>query len=280
MNRSVWLPLIAASLVLVSGCTTTNGGKGGKDTAGMANATMSLVTAATLSDAEVIELGKRTADSEDRQNSIAAANSKYAKRLQKLTANWKTVDGVKLDYKVYVKKEVNAFAVPNGSIRVYSGLMDKLTDDELRYVVAHEIGHVLLGHSKKAMQTAYATSAARQAAASSGNSAVAAIFLVALLSSATVFGQQCELTSAQVASGDYSKVGPACVSARARAGFWARGGPEMVAVLAYVASLHGQCACCMCAARVAGRGRVAPCFRRALVSVPRSFPVCSDRAHT
>ncbi|KAK2078131.1 hypothetical protein QBZ16_003999 [Prototheca wickerhamii] len=41
-------------------------------------------------------------------------------------------------------------------------------------------------------------------------SAVAAIFLVALLSSATVFGQQCELTSAQVASGDYSKVGPAC----------------------------------------------------------------------
>ncbi len=175
MNRSVWLPLIAASLVLVSGCTTTNGGKGGKDTAGMANATMSLVTAATLSDAEVIELGKRTADSEDRQNSIAAANSKYAKRLQKLTANWKTVDGVKLDYKVYVKKEVNAFAVPNGSIRVYSGLMDKLTDDELRYVVAHEIGHVLLGHSKKAMQTAYATSAARQAAASSGNSAVAAI---------------------------------------------------------------------------------------------------------
>ena len=175
MNRSVWLPLIAASLVLVSGCTTTTGGKGGKDTAGMANAGMNLVTAATLSDAEVIELGKRTADSEDRQNRIAPANSKYAKRLQKLTASWKTVDGVKLDYKVYMKNEVNAFAVPNGSIRVYSGLMDKLTDDELRYVVAHEIGHVLQGHSKKAMQTAYATSAARQAAASSGNSAVAAI---------------------------------------------------------------------------------------------------------
>lgn len=56
--------------------------------------------------------------------------------------------------------------------------------------------------------------------------AVAAIFLVALLSSATVFGQQCELTSAQVASGDYSKVGPACVSARAGAGVWARGGPK------------------------------------------------------
>jgi len=40
----------------------------------------------------------------------------------------------------------------NGCIRVYSGLMDMMTDSELRGVIGHEMGHVALGHSKKAMQ--------------------------------------------------------------------------------------------------------------------------------
>ena len=52
----------------------------------------------------------------------------------------------------------------NGCVRVYSGLMDQMNDDELRGVIGHEMGHVALGHSKKAMQTAYAVSAARTAA--------------------------------------------------------------------------------------------------------------------
>ena len=42
--------------------------------------------------------------------------------------------------------------------------MDQMNDDELRGVIGHEMGHVALGHSKKAMQTAYAVSAARTAA--------------------------------------------------------------------------------------------------------------------
>ena len=40
-------------------------------------------------------------------------------------------------------------------VRVYSGLMDKMNDDELRFVIGHEIGHVALDISKKAMQVAY-----------------------------------------------------------------------------------------------------------------------------
>lgn len=60
-------------------------------------------------------------------------------------------------------------------VRIHSGLMDLMKDDEVRGVVGHEIGHVALGHSKKAMQVAYAAGAARQVAAASGNSAVAAL---------------------------------------------------------------------------------------------------------
>ena len=42
----------------------------------------------------------------------------------------------------------------NGCIRVYSGLMDMMTDAELQGVIGHEMGHVALSHSKKSMQAA------------------------------------------------------------------------------------------------------------------------------
>jgi len=72
-----------------------------------------------------------------------------------------TVNGKTANYKVYMTKDVNAWAMANGCIRVYSGLMDLMNDDELRGVIGHEIGHVALGHSKSRMQTAYAASAVR-----------------------------------------------------------------------------------------------------------------------
>lgn len=56
----------------------------------------------------------------------------------------------------------------NGCIRVYSGLMDMMTDNEVEGVLGHEMGHVALGHTRKAMQVAYGTTALRTAAASAG----------------------------------------------------------------------------------------------------------------
>jgi putative metalloprotease len=35
---------------------------------------------------------------------------------------------------------VNAFATADGTIRIYSGLMEMMTDDELIFVIGHEIG--------------------------------------------------------------------------------------------------------------------------------------------
>ena len=62
----------------------------------------------------------------------------------------------------------------NGCVRVYSGLMDLMNDDEVRGVVGHEMGHVALGHTKKAMQVAYATSAVRSVA-SAGTGVIASM---------------------------------------------------------------------------------------------------------
>lgn len=123
-----------------------------------------LYQAATLSDAEISNMSKQMRQAEDARANVASANSSYAKRLNKITEKLRDVNGVPLNYKVYMTNQINANATPDGSVRVYSGLMDKMNDDELRFVIGHEIGHVALGHSKKAMQVAYAASAARDAA--------------------------------------------------------------------------------------------------------------------
>lgn len=60
--------------------------------------------------------------------------------------------------------DVNAFACPDGSVRVFTSLMDIMTDDELMGVIGHEIGHVLKHHSKNALKQQLLTEAALDAA--------------------------------------------------------------------------------------------------------------------
>lgn len=105
----------------------------------------------------------------DKKSQLAPANSNYATRLNKVVRSMPgAINGRPADYRVYVTKDVNAWAMANGCIRVYSGLMDLMTDDELRGVIGHEIGHVALGHSKTQMQAAYGASAVRTAANAAG----------------------------------------------------------------------------------------------------------------
>ncbi|MDR5854831.1 M48 family metalloprotease [Caballeronia sp. LZ062] len=123
----------------------------------------------TLSDADVRQLSDKSCTEMDAQNKIAPASSAYAQRLNRIAKQLgDNINGVPVNYKVYITKDVNAWAMANGCVRVYSGLMDKMNDDEVRGVVGHEMGHVALGHTKKAMQVAYATSAARSVASAAG----------------------------------------------------------------------------------------------------------------
>ncbi|MCW7540558.1 M48 family metallopeptidase [Aquabacterium sp. A7-Y] len=135
---------------------------------GMLGAAKDAAKAATLSDEEVRAYAAQMAVLSDAENRVAPPSDKYAKRLAALTSGIGDEKGLKLNYKVYLTEEVNAFAMADGTIRVFSGLMEAMTDDEVRYVIGHEIGHVQRGHSRKRMQTALATSATQQAAVSSG----------------------------------------------------------------------------------------------------------------
>ncbi|RQO67025.1 peptidase [Aquitalea sp. FJL05] len=145
------------------------------DLNGMLSSGSDLLKAATLSDADVKSLAAESSVAMDKKNKVAAPSSAYGKRLAKIVKGLDSEDGTKLNFKVYQTKEVNAFAMADGTVRVYSGLLDKMDDDQVRFVIGHEIGHVKLGHTKKAMQLAYSASAARKAAGSSGNSTAAAL---------------------------------------------------------------------------------------------------------
>lgn len=123
-----------------------------------------VVKAATLSDEDMAALSLQSVQWMDENNPVAEAGDPYADRLQKLVSGFDNQDGLELNFKVYNVVDVNAFATPDGSVRVMAGLMDLMTDDEILSVIGHEIGHVKLGHSKKRYQSAYGIAAAKDVA--------------------------------------------------------------------------------------------------------------------
>ncbi|EBA3061969.1 metalloprotease [Salmonella enterica] len=152
-NKSLLLA-VAISATLLAGCK--NGVNGNL----IASSGMSAYKAATLSDADVKALSNNACKQMDSENQLAGTKSKYTKRLSKIAkALGNNIDGTPVSYKVYMTSDINAWAMANGCVRVYSGLMDLMTDNEIEGVLGHE----LVGHSRKAMQTAYATLAARDA---------------------------------------------------------------------------------------------------------------------
>ena len=126
-------------------------------------ATVDVLKAADLSDDEVQRMAAQYVRYCDAQNRVAPAGDPYAERLARLTGRYVAVNGIPLNFKVYKTSAVNAFATADGSIRVFSGLMDRLVDDELMAIVGHEMGHVRNHDTIGAMRKAYLASAARNA---------------------------------------------------------------------------------------------------------------------
>ena len=148
----------------VAGCENT-------DVLTATDAGIDAVKAITLSDKDVLAIASKSADLSDRKNRLAPPDDKYSKRLDRLV-NQKFQDGdVTFNYGVYISPEVNAFAMADGTIRIYSGLMEMLNDGELRFVIGHEMGHVMKEHIRKKIHLAYAASAFRKGIASQDSTA-------------------------------------------------------------------------------------------------------------
>ena len=153
-----------STLMLFASLTVSHAS--GLNIKGGLSAISDVTKAVTVSDAELQATTKQMMAQMDAQNPIAPENSPYAKRLTELTKKHVNEDGLTFNYKVYMVQDINAFVTPDGSVRFFAGLMDKMTDDELRSVIGHEIGHVKLGHSLNKIRTAYLTSAAAKVAGS------------------------------------------------------------------------------------------------------------------
>ena len=127
--------------------------------------------AVTLTDEEMREYVKEYIDWMDEHNQVCADDNEYTVRLKRLTEGLTDVEGVPLNFKVYYVIDVNAFACADGSIRVFSSLMDIMSDEELLGVIGHEVGHIAHKDSKKGFRTALLTSALKDGISSQGGTA-------------------------------------------------------------------------------------------------------------
>lgn len=120
--------------------------------------------ALTFSNEDAKKLSKESVEWMDKHNPVTDSKSAYTKRLNRLFGKHKSEDGLDLNYKVYHVVDINAFACADGSVRVFSSLMDLMTDDELLAIIGHEIGHVKNEDTKDAIKSAYLRAAAQDAA--------------------------------------------------------------------------------------------------------------------
>lgn len=127
----------------------------------------------TLTDSQMAEYVRESVEWMDKNNPVLPEDNPYTLRLRKLTEGITNADGIPLNFKVYDVIDVNAFACPDGSVRVFSSLMDIMDDEELMGVIGHEIGHVMKHHSKNAFKTELLTGALKDAISSTGGKAAA-----------------------------------------------------------------------------------------------------------
>lgn len=161
--------ILAAVLIMCMAGTANAQFKVGK----LVGAAAKGVKALTLTDAQMASYVKESVDWMDTHNKVSDADSPYTKRLNKLVEGINDINGIPLNFKVYDVIDVNAFACPDGSVRVFSSLMDIMDDDELMGIIGHEIGHVGKHHSKNAFKQELLTGAAKDVIASTSDVAAA-----------------------------------------------------------------------------------------------------------
>lgn len=158
--------LVTLTMLILAGTLTHAGAQfriGGKEikTDKLLRAGADVAKAITLTDAQVAELSREAVEWMDENNPIADETTPWGERLKNLTKGITEVDGIALNFKVYLVTDINAFATGDGSIRIFSSLMDIMDDDELMAIIGHEIGHIVNADVKESLKNAYLASAAK-----------------------------------------------------------------------------------------------------------------------
>ena len=151
------LAFICAIVLSMASCTSLKV----VDQNAAANAGAAALQALTISDAQVTQLCSQYMAETDGQNTILPASNEYTQRLNRIMGRFNNISNLNLNYKVYQSSTVNAFASGDGSVRVYTALMDAMNDDEVFAVISHELGHLINKDVRDAYRAAYIMVAAR-----------------------------------------------------------------------------------------------------------------------
>jgi putative metalloprotease len=160
----IWHIAVSAVLLGLTACASDGSFDPGK--AAVIGA--GVLAAGTLEEKDVKEMSAAAAKELDAKHKLADASHPYAVRLKRITRGMENYNNLRLDFKVYISDEVNAFAMADGTVRVFSGLLELMPDDQVYAVIGHEVGHVALEHSYEQMRKQILTSTAFKTAASSG----------------------------------------------------------------------------------------------------------------
>lgn len=158
--------VVVSVVLLLAGCAA----EGGFDMQKAMVVSGGVLQSAMLSEDGVKQTATLAAAEMDNQTQVAGPQDPYTLRLNNITRGLEHYDGLTLNFKVYLAPDVNAFAMADGTVRVYSGLLDVMPDEQVLAVIAHEIGHVKLKHSYYQMREQLLSNSAFQAAAAMGGS--------------------------------------------------------------------------------------------------------------
>jgi putative metalloprotease len=165
-HHMIGIRYIAVSVVLLGLAACASDGSFDPGKAALIGA--GVLAASTLEEQDVRQMSAEAAKELDAKHRVADASHPYAVRLKRITRGMENYNNLQLNFKVYIADDVNAFAMADGTVRVYSGLLELMPDDQVYAVIGHEVGHVALEHSYEQMRKQILTSTAFKAAAGSG----------------------------------------------------------------------------------------------------------------
>lgn len=166
--------LLVVAVLLATSILSVNAQFGNKLKKGL-GAGVKAVQAFTLTDEQMAEYVKEYTTWLDANNPLCSVNDSdpgmraVAERLEKIIENAPDVKELNLDIKAYYVVDVNAFACPDGTIRVFAGLMELMSDEEILAIIGHEVGHIVNKDSKEAFKKALLTGALKDALAASSD---------------------------------------------------------------------------------------------------------------
>ncbi|MBP7215940.1 MAG: M48 family metalloprotease [Candidatus Omnitrophica bacterium] len=142
MVKAIFFSSLCCVLLICAGCSTLYNPATERNEFILINS----ATEVALGKSAIQELGKKHRLTSDQ--ALQRRVERIGSRLAKVSDR----QDIQYVFAVLEDKELNAMALPGGYIYVYQGLMEALNDDELAYVVGHEIGHVAARHIAKKLQ--------------------------------------------------------------------------------------------------------------------------------